>query len=79
MIVLKKKVFSHNISHIAVIGIEVIAKAGKVLVVNHSQNEIHTIIPAFAPHPLDSSAKIFLMFSVFHKSVKRSTAWGYAI
>ena len=79
MIVSEKKVLSHNFSHISVIGIEIITKAGKVVVVNHSQNEIHTIIPAFVPHPLDSSAKIVLMFSVLHKSVKGRLARGCPI
>ena len=72
-----EKVFSHNFSHILVVGIEIVTKAGKVVVVNYSQKEIHTIIPS--PHPLDSSAKLFLMFSVFRKSVKGSLAWGCAI
>ena len=49
---------------------EIVTKAGKVIVSDHNQNEIHTIKATPISFILYSSAKIFLIFSVFHKSVK---------
>ena len=37
---LGKKKFSHNISHISIISTDIVTKAGKVIVVNHTKNEI---------------------------------------
>ena len=72
-------VFSHNFFHISVIGIKIVTTAGEVIVIDHSQNDVHTIKATPMYFTLYSSAKIYLIFSVFHKSMKVSLGRGSAI